>query len=117
MVSRILPGHCTVSIPLRGKGKGKHQEILEAISSLVTEVSIPLRGKGKGKQMAHEVRGACGGHVSIPLRGKGKGKPLQFFLVRERAKFPSPYGEKVKERVRLRSLTGTGLQTTNRRTP
>ena len=31
--------------------------------------------------------------------------------------FPSPYGERVKERVRLRSLTGTGLQRTNRRNP
>ena len=37
-------------------------------------VSIPLRGKGKGKFFTHDDWVFLQEKVSIPLRGKGKGK-------------------------------------------
>ena len=40
--------------------------------------------------------------VSIPLRGKGKGKNLRAYIeIAPTFEFPSPYGERVKERLLL----------------
>ena len=63
-------------------------------------VSIPLRGKGKGKVLQSGEPVELSFNVSIPLRGKGKGKVVIFKVMRRKKElFPSPYGERVKERL------------------
>ena len=58
-----------VSIPLRGKGKGKKDSRFTQLAEL-SYVSIPLRGKGKGKTFEVK-RMVVRTHCFHPLTGKG----------------------------------------------
>ena len=74
MTGREYIDMCSVSVPLRGKGRDQPQQEAERRARLEAEVSVPLRGKGRDQQEPFPGAVAC--HpVSVPLRGKGRDQP------------------------------------------
>ena len=68
-----------VSIPLRGKGKGKAEVVKDDFSDII---EFPSPYGERVKESVGSVDGILtSAAVSIPLRGKGKGKEnyVQFF--------------------------------------